>query len=247
MSVKGMNILVTGASSGIGAHVAGFLAGQGARVVAAARRLDRLEALAEGSGGAITPLAMDVGDPDSVTQGVARAQETMGRIDGLFNNAGVEYGGRTLDMSDEDWSRVIEINVNGAFRVAHAVGAIMCRQRAGAIVSTASILGFRVGRGVTAYGTSKAAVVHMTQYLAQEWARYGVRVNAIAPGYFPTEMTEPYLSSDRGKEMLKAVAMRRAGELHELEGPMELLLGSRGSFITGVTLPVDGGHLCNPI
>ena len=152
------------------------------------------------------------------------------------------------DTDDElDWDKVMAINVNGAFHVANTAAKIMAKQRSGAILSTASVLGFGTGRGVAAYATSKAAVVHMTRNMAQEWARYGIRVNAIAPGYFPTEMTEPYLSSDRGQDMLKAVPMRRAGKLEELEGPVELLLGSRGSFITGVTLPVDGGHLCHPL
>ena len=247
MSVSGMRILVTGASSGIGAHLARFLARQGAELVVAARRVDRLEAMAAESDGRITALGMDVGDADSVRDGVAEAAERLGGLDGLFNNAGIEWGGRTLEMTREDWDRVIDINVNGAFHVANTAAKIMARQRRGAIVSTASILGFGTGKGVTAYAASKAAVIHMTRNMAQEWARYGVRVNAIAPGYFPTEMTEPYLSSERGQEMLKAVPMRRAGKLEELEGPIELLLGSRGSFITGVTLPVDGGHLCHPL
>ena len=247
MSVSGMKILVTGASSGIGAHLARYLAGQGAELVVAARRVDRLEAMAAESAERITALGMDVGDADSVREGVVEAAERMGGLDGLFNNAGIEWGGRTLEMTREDWDRVIDINVNGAFHVANTAAKIMAKQRQGAIVSTASILGFGTGKGVTAYATSKAAVVHMTRNMAQEWARYGVRVNAIAPGYFPTEMTEPYLSSERGQEMLKAVPMRRAGKLEELEGPIELLLGSRGSFITGVTLPVDGGHLCHPL
>ena len=247
MSVSGMKILVTGASSGIGAHLAKHLASQGAEVVVAARRAERLEAMAAESGGSISALPMDVGDADSVREGVAEAAERMGRLDGLFNNAGIEWGGRTLDMTRDDWDKVMAINVNGAFHVANTAAKIMAKQRSGAILSTASVLGFGTGRGVAAYATSKAAVVHMTRNMAQEWARYGIRVNAIAPGYFPSEMTEPYLSSDRGQDMLKAVPMRRAGKLEELEGPVELLLGSRGSFITGVTLPVDGGHLCHPL
>lgn len=247
MSVDGMNILVTGASSGIGAHLTRFLARQGARVAAAARRLDRLEDLAAESDGAIVPVQMDVGDTESIETGLAAARDALGALDGLFNNAGVEWGGRTLEMTAAEWDSVIAINVNGAFHVANAVAREMAQNRKGAILNTASILGFGTGRGVTAYATSKAAVVHMTRNMAMEWARYGIRVNAIAPGYFPTEMTEPYLTSERGQAMKAAVPMRRFGELHELEGPVELLLGTRGSFITGVTLPVDGGHLCHPL
>lgn len=247
MSVEGLKILVSGASSGIGAHLTQFLAGQGADVVAAARRLDRLEALAEASKGTITPLKMDVSDRQSVADGVEAAREAMGGLDGLFNNAGVEWGGRTLEMTADEWEHVIGINLNSAFLVANTAAKIMAKQRSGAILNTASILGFGTGRGVTAYATSKAAVVHMTKNMAMEWARYGLRVNAIAPGYFPSEMTQPYLSSERGQAMRNQVPMRRFGELHELEGPVELLLGSRGSYITGITLPVDGGHLCHPL
>ena len=192
-------------------------------------------------------MAMDVGDPESVETGVARAAETLGGLDGLFNNAGVEWGGRSLEMTEEDWTRVIDINVNGVFRAAKAAAAIMSKERRGAILSTASILGIGTTRGVTAYATSKAAVIHMTRNLAQEWARYNIRVNAIAPGYFPTEMTEGWLATERGRAMVREVPMRRPGDLSELEGPVELLLGSKGGYITGVTLPIDGGHLCRPL
>lgn len=247
MSVNDMKILVTGASSGIGAHIAGFLASQGAEVAAAARRIDRLETLANEHDGSITPVQMDVADAESVTRGIEAAAKQLGRIDGLFNNAGIEWGGRTMDMDDDDWDRVMEINVNGAFRVANRVAKIMAKQRSGAILNTASVLSFGTGMGTTAYSTSKAAIAHMTRNMAMEWARYNIRVNAVAPGYFPTEMTDQYLSSDRGQKMLKTVPMRRFGKLPELEGPIELLLGSRGSFITGAILPVDGGHLCHPL
>ena len=247
MSVQGMKILVTGASSGIGAHISQFLARNGASVVVAARRIDRLETLAAESEGAITAIEMDVTKQASVENGVAEAAERMGGLDGLFNNAGTEWGGRTLEMSEDEWARVMDINVNGVFRAAKAAATVMAKQRSGSILSTASILGLATTRGAVAYATSKAAVVHMTKNLAQEWARYNIRVNALAPGYFPTEMTRDWLATDRGKAMIKEVPMRRAGELEELEGPVELLLGSRGGYITGVTLPVDGGHLTRPL
>ncbi|MEL6998492.1 MAG: SDR family oxidoreductase [Pseudomonadota bacterium] len=246
MSVDGLKILVTGASSGIGEHLAKSLAEAGARVVVAARRLDRLEALAA-SHDAITPVALDVGDPDSVKQGVRTAAEAMGGLDGLLNNAGVAWGGHALNMSEDDWTHVIDINVNGVFRVATACAPIMAEDGGGAIVNTASVLSFRPGEKVAAYATSKAAVAHLTKSLALEWAPMGVRVNAIAPGYFPTEMTSPFLAAPKGQALADNVPMRRFGEMHELEGPVELLLGSRGSFITGATLAVDGGHLCQSV
>ncbi|MEM1300354.1 MAG: SDR family oxidoreductase [Pseudomonadota bacterium] len=248
MSVKDMKILITGASSGIGAHISEFLAKEGAQVVLAARRLETLEELAERCGDRASALRMDVADPDSVTEGVAEAARRMGGLDGLFNNAGTAWGGRTHEMPLEDWDRVMDINTNGVFRAAKAAGEIMLKSRkGGAILNTASILGFGTGQGVAAYSASKAAVIHMTRSLAQEWAPFRVRVNAIAPGYFPTEMTEPFLTTEKGQALKKDVPMRRFGELPELEGPVELLLGSRGSFITGVTLPVDGGHLCRSL
>ncbi|MEO1495433.1 MAG: SDR family oxidoreductase [Pseudomonadota bacterium] len=247
MSVSEMKILVTGASSGIGAHITRFLAKEGATVVAAARREAQLAALAEDCAGAVIPLAMDVGDPASVETGVAKAAEQMGGLDGLFNNAGIAWGGRAMEMSEDDWSRVIDINVNGVFRAAKAAAHVMARDGGGAILNTASILGFGTGSGSAAYATSKAAVVHATRCLALEWARHDIRVNAIAPGYFLTEMTDPFLSSEHGKDLAKDVPMRRIGNLHELEGPVELLLGSKGTFITGATLAVDGGHLCRSL
>jgi NAD(P)-dependent dehydrogenase (short-subunit alcohol dehydrogenase family) len=247
MSLKGMKILVTGASSGIGAHIVRFLAGQGARVVAAARRAEALEVLAAECGDAVSALSLDVRDPGTVPEAVAEAARRMGGLDGLFNNAGTAWGGRAIQMPEEDWSRVIDVNLNGVFRVAQAAARIMSQAGGGAIVNTASVLGFGTGSGVAAYSASKAAVTHLTRSLALEWARQGIRVNAIAPGYFPTEMTTDWLESEKGGDMIAVVPMRRAGELRELEGPIELLLGPKGSYITGTTLVVDGGHLCRSL
>ena len=190
---------------------------------------------------------MDVGDPDSVKHGVAEAATAMDGLNGLFNNAGIAWGGHALDMPEDDWSRVIEINVNGVFRVAKACAPLIAEGGGGAVLNTASVLSFRPGEKVAAYATSKAAVSHLTKNLALEWATLGVRVNAIAPGYFPTEMTNPFLATPKGQALTRNVPMGRFGIMHELEGPVELLLGSRGSFITGVTLPVDGGHLCQSV
>ncbi len=247
MSLAGMRILVTGASSGIGAHVTRFLAGQGAQVVASARRAEALEALAAECGDGVSALALDVGDAAAVGAAVDEAARRMGGLDGVFNNAGTAWGGRALEMPDEDWDRVIDINLNGVFRVARAAAHVMAKDGGGSILNTGSVLGYGTGTGVAAYSASKAAVIHLTRSLALEWARHNIRINALAPGYFPTEMTSDWLESDKGGDMIAVVPMRRAGRLEELDGPVELLLGPKGSYITGTTLVVDGGHLCRSL
>lgn len=247
MSLRNLRVLVTGASSGIGAHVVRFLAREGCRVVAAARRAEALEALASECGPEVSALALDVRDAAAVPEAVAEAARRMGGLDGVFNNAGTAWGGRALEMPEEDWTRLIDVNLNGVFRVAQAAARIMAESGGGAILNTGSVLGYGTGTGVAAYSASKAAVIHLTRSLALEWARHGIRVNALAPGYFPTEMTSDWLESEKGGGMIAVVPMRRAGELHELEGPVELLLGPKGSYITGTTLVVDGGHLCRSL
>ena len=247
MKLSEMRVLVTGASSGLGGHMATMLASRGARVAAAARRFGALEVLASGADGRITAIAMDVSDPASVERGVAEAAAAMGGLDGLVNNAGVVWSGRAIEMQEEDWQRVIETNLSGVFRVAQAAARVMAGSGGGAIVNTASILGFGTSARVAAYAASKAAVVHLTRNLALEWARHGIRVNAIAPGYFPTEMNDAFLASPKGDELRKDIPMRRFGRYEDLDGPLDLLLSDKGAYITGITLPVDGGYLVRPL
>ena len=246
MSVAGMKIVVTGASSGIGAHIARSLADAGANVVAAARRLDALQELSAGSE-RLHPLAMDVTDPESVVRGMAEAAEVMGGLNGLFANAGISRGVPAIKMGEDDWNDQIEINLNGVFRCCREAAHHMSQGDGGSILATSSIVGLRPGLGVAAYAASKAGVAHLVKALALEWAPMGIRVNAIAPGYFPTEMTSGFLLSEKGAKIAAGVPMGRFGDPKELEGPVELLLGSRGSFITGAVLPVDGGHLCQSV
>lgn len=247
MKLHEMRVLVTGASSGLGAHMASMLAAKGTRVAAAARRVAAIDALAGASDGKIVPIAMDVSDPASVEFGVDAAAEALGGLDGLVNNAGVAWGGRAIEMPEVDWQKVIDTNLSGVFRVAHATARVMAGEGGGAIVNTASILGFGTGAGVAAYATSKAAVVHLTRSLALEWVRYNIRVNALAPGYFPTEINDEFLASAEGEALRKNIPMRRFGRYEDLDGPLELLLSEQGAYITGVTLPVDGGHLVRPL
>lgn len=245
MSVAGMKILVTGASSGIGAHIAQFLVRAGAQVAVAARRIETLEDMATDAGPEMHAVAMDVQDSDSVKAGCQSAAEKLGGLDGVFANAGIAWGGHALSMPQADWGQVIDVNVNGVFRTCQACAPLM--SKGGAMLITASVLSFRPGEKVAAYATSKGAVLQLTKSLALEWAPRGIRVNAIAPGYFPTEMTGPFLATEKGQALTNNVPMGRFGELPELEGPVELLLGTKGSFITGATLPVDGGHLCQSV
>ncbi|MEM6546680.1 MAG: glucose 1-dehydrogenase [Pseudomonadota bacterium] len=246
MTLSGKLILVTGASSGLGAHIAQHLARQGARVAIAARRQAALQALAASRVG-MTPVEMDVSDHNSVRRGVDTAAKVLGGLDGLVNNAGVGTVARAMEMSEEAWAGVIDTNLSGVFRVAQAAAAIMAEGGGGAILNTASILGIGVQPGVAAYAASKAAVIQLTRALALEWARHGIRVNAIAPGYFPTEMNQAFLESPAGQEYKNAIPLRRFGAFEDLDGAVDLLLSDASSYITGVTLPIDGGHLVRPL
>jgi len=182
-----------------------------------------------------------------VRAGTAEAAERMGGLNGLFANAGTAWTGRSVDMPDGEWDKVIDVNVNGVFRSCQAAAPIMAEGGGGAMLVTASVLSLRPGGSVVAYSTSKAAAAHLVKNLALEWARLKIRVNAIAPGYFVTEMTEGFLTSGKGEELRQSIPMKRFGAMPDLEGPVELLLGSRGAFITGSMLSVDGGHNCQSV
>lgn len=244
--LSGKTVLVTGASSGLGIHFARVLAIAGAEVILAARRLDRLEAEAaqiRADGGRASAMQLDVADKASV----ARLAEAALRVDVLINNAGVVHEAAALDQSEADWDAVLATNLKGMFLVAQAVGRTMRRQGGGSIVNIASILGLRQAGGVLPYAVSKAGAIQLTKSLALEWARFGIRVNALAPGYLETELNQEFWGSEAGQAMIRRIPQRRLGALQELDGPLLLLASDASSYMTGSVLAVDGGHLVSSL
>lgn len=246
-SLAGRAALVTGASSGLGVHFARLLAGEGAAVALAARRAERIDALAaelRGSGAAAIAVAMDVTDPASVQRAVEQAERGLGRLDILVNNAGITASSRFLETSEEEWSAVLDTDLTGLMRVGQETARRMAaRGEGGAILNVASILGVRPAPQVAAYAAAKAAAISLTQSMALELARHRIRVNALAPGYIETDLNSAFLRSPAGEALARRVPMRRFGAAEDLDGAVLLLVSDAGRFITGATLPVDGGHL----
>jgi NAD(P)-dependent dehydrogenase (short-subunit alcohol dehydrogenase family) len=244
--LAGKCALVTGASSGLGRHFAVTLAAAGAAVAVGARRLDRLQALAAeigAAGGVAHPIVLDVTDATSVVTAFDEAEAALGPLDILINNAGVPSGSWFADTTDEEWRRVLDVNLDGVFRVGREAAKRMIDRRAGgAIVNIASVLGLGVLKTVAPYATSKAAVIQLTKTMALELARHRIRVNALAPGYIETELNADYLSSDAGLRMIARVPLGRAGQLGDLDGPLLLLVSDAGRYMTGSVIVVDGGQ-----
>ncbi len=247
-SLKGRTALVTGASYGLGTRFAKVLAGAGANMVLAARSTDKLTAVAaevESLGVKALPVGCDVTDPAQVAATVGQAWETFGRVDILVNNAGVvaEAGVMPERITDELFAQTIATNVNGLFSFCREVGARQLADGGGTIINVASVAGLSAQPHFpTAYQASKAAVINLTRNLAASWAKRGVRVNALAPGWFASEMTAPFFELPLYFERIKAMApMDRHGEEHELDGAILFLASDASSFMTGATLVVDGG------
>ena len=249
--VRGKVALVTGASSGLGENFARVLAAAGATVVVAARRTERLAALVadiERAGGKAVAVAMDVSDAASVTAGIAAVVKSAGVPDIVVNNAGIAQAKPSLELTEDDWRGVMDTNLDGAWRVAQgAARAMIAAGKGGSIINIASVLGLRVASQLLAYATAKAALVQMTQALALEWARYGIRVNAIAPGYIETDMNRDVLRSEAGQALIKRVPQRRIGEPGHLDGALLLLASDASSYMTGAVVVVDGGHLVSSL
>lgn len=246
LKLDGRKALITGASSGFGRHFAGTLARAGADVVLAARRVDRLQdeatAITEETGRRAVAVAMDVADVSSIESGVTAAAEALGGLDLLVNNAGTVVPKPSLQQSEADWDAVVDVNLKGAFFVAKACAAAMAEGQGGAIVNISSLLAERVSKTEISYCVSKAGLSHMTRALAYEWAKHGIRVNAIAPGYVETDLNRSFLQSDLGARMMKQIPIRRFGRPEDLDGALLYLLSDLASWTTGHVLTVDGGH-----
>ncbi|MGV0035631.1 MAG: SDR family NAD(P)-dependent oxidoreductase [Candidatus Azotimanducaceae bacterium WSBS_2022_MAG_OTU7] len=252
-SLKGKNIAITGASSGFGHHFAGVLASAGANVVLGARRTDkiadRVSGINEGGGQALG-VYLDVNVPDSCADFLRQAEEAFGPVDVLINNAGVEAGAKTYSMIDEDdWDFVLDTNLKSVWRLSkmYTEAVVKSQQSEGNIINVTSITAFRTIKGQFPYAVSKAALVKATEIMALEGARYGIRVNSLAPGYILTDVSRVLLESERSDTFVKGIPMRRYGEFEDLDGPLLLLASDGSRYMTGSTVVVDGGHIVSEL
>ena len=239
--------LVTGAGGGLGRGFAQTLALAGARVVLCGRREAPLHETAQcvrAAGGEAAVVALDVTDADSIAAGFDAAERQFGCVDIAVCNAGVALAGVALDLDESAWQKTLDVNVGGCRRVAvETARRLRAAGQGGAIVNISSILGQRVAGALAAYAASKGALEQLTRSLALEWARYDIRVNALAPGYIATDLNREFFETEAGQSMIQRIPQRRLGELDDLAGALLLLASDAGRYMTGSTLVVDGGHL----
>ena len=250
-SLEGKVALVTGASSGFGSHFAPMLAEAGAKVVLAARRTEMIQAEADkivAAGGEAIAVTMDVTNSDSIADALTAAEAAFGTITIVVNNAGITIPKLLLDLSDEDWSRVVDTNLTGlAFVTRESARRMIAAGTGGSIVNIASITAERVQKALTSYAASKAGVVQFTKAAALEFAQHKIRVNALCPGYFQTPLNRDWFQTDDGQALIGRIPQRRTGELQELNGPLLLLASDAGSLMTGSAVTVDGGHVLSEL
>jgi NAD(P)-dependent dehydrogenase (short-subunit alcohol dehydrogenase family) len=245
--LSGRVALITGGSVGLGRQMAEGLAEMGANLVLCARKKERCQQAAEElqkMGVRALALGCDVKDPASIRVVVEQAVNEFGRIDILINNAGTSWGALTEDMTLEQWNKVIETNLTGTFLFSQAVGRVMISQRRGKIINIASVAGMRGSPpsfSAIGYSTSKGGVVIFTKDLACKWGMYNIQVNAIAPGWFPTDMSEKVIQRNKEK-LLANIPLGRFGGPNDLKGAAIFLASGASDFVTGHTLVVDGGQ-----
>jgi NAD(P)-dependent dehydrogenase (short-subunit alcohol dehydrogenase family) len=248
--LNGTTVLVTGASSGLGAHFARILAGHGAKVIAAARRAERLAALTAditAAGGRAAAVSLDVEDEGSVIAGFDAAERAMGPVDVVINNAGMNSQGLAVDLSMEAFDQLFNVNVRGVFLCAREGAKRMMARGVkdtsrGRVINIASIGAHTVLPGLTAYCTSKAAVAMMTKSLAREWARQGISVNAICPGYVETEINADWLKQEGGQRMVAGFPRKRMMEARALDHTLLFLAGAHSGSTTGAVITIDDGQ-----
>ena len=238
--------MVTGGGTGLGRAMAHALAEAGADVVLAARRKEKLEEAAEeirALGRTARVVACDLTEPDAIREAARESEDALGSIDVLVNNSGVSGEGWATDLPLERWNRVLETNLRGAFLMSQAVAPGMIERGGGSVVNVASVAGFIGVKMLSAYSASKGGLIQLTKTLALEWAKTGVRVNALAPGYFLTDINSKFFESEAGERLIKAhIPMGRVGRPEELKGAILFLASDASSFMTGSTLVVDGGQ-----
>ena len=243
--------LVTGASGGLGEHFSSVLAAAGARVMVAARRLDACHAVCRrihDAGGDAVAVRLDVTDRACVRQALDEIVRDHGVPDIVVCNAGLTSTVPLIDQDTEEWDKIIDTNLKGCFLVAQGAARAMIEAgKGGVIVNIASILGLRVAGQVGAYSTSKAAIVQLTRSMALEWARHGIRVNALCPGYVETDLNRDFFASPAGQALVRRIPQRRLGRLEDLEGALLFLCSEAARYVTGTELVVDGGHLVSSL
>jgi len=250
-SLAGKTALISGASSGLGEHFAQVMAQAGAEVVVAARRVDKLTELVgriNSSGGKAHALEMDVTSANSVNRAFESLDGLLSKLDILVNNAGISSKPtKFLNLEEEDWGYLLDVNLKGVWRVGKQAAARMKAQGSGSIINTGSIYSHCTGLLKADYNVSKVAVDQLTKNMALELGRSGVRVNSLCPGYFSSAINSSEFNSEAGQAYISRLVPQRLGQYHELNGPLLLLASDAGSFMNGSSVVVDGGSLLSPI